>query len=82
MIAGTNGYIVVEPPWWKTTHFEIHYEDPNLIEKYDEKFLGDGLRYELSDMVARLRGTDAANFKLKDTESVAIAEVMEKFRER
>ena len=81
LISGTEGYIVVAPPWWKTTYFEVHYEDPNRVDKYNETFLGDGLRYELSDMVAQINGTDIANFKLTDKESVAMAEIMEKFLE-
>lgn len=79
LISGTEGYIVVAPPWWKTTYFEVHYEDPNRVDKYNETFLGDGLRYELSDMVAQINGTDTANFKLTFKESVALAEIMEKF---
>lgn len=81
LISGTEGYIVVAPPWWKTTYFEVHFEDPNRVEKYNEPFLGDGLRYELSDMVAQINGTDIAKFKLKVKESVAMAETIEKFLE-
>lgn len=81
LISGTKGYIVVSPPWWKTTLFEAHFEDPNQIERYNETFLGDGLRYELSDMIAQINGTDTANFKLTARESAAMAEVIEKFLE-
>lgn len=81
LISGTEGYIVVAPPWWKTTSFEAHFEDPNQLERYNETFLGDGLRYELSDMVAQINGTDTANFKLTAKESAAMAEVIEKFLE-
>ena len=27
LVAGTKGYIVAEAPWWKTSYFEVHYED-------------------------------------------------------
>lgn len=80
LISGTQGYIVAMPPWWKTTAFEIHYEDPNRVDKYNEPFLGDGLRYELSDMIAHINGTDTTDFKLTAKESVALAKVMEQFR--
>lgn len=79
LISGTEGYIVVAPPWWKTTYFEVHYEDPNRVDKYNEPFLGDGLRYELSDMVAQINGTDTVDFKLAAKESVAMAATIEKF---
>ena len=64
LISGTEGYIVVDPPWWKTTHFEIHYEDPGRVENYNENFLNDGLRYEINDLVAYLNGTEDSVFKL------------------
>ena len=79
LISGTEGYIVVAPPWWKTTDFEVHYEDPNRVDKYNESFLGDGLRYELSDMIAQINGTDTAAFKLTAKESTTMAQIMEEF---
>lgn len=80
LISGTKGYIVVEPPWWKTSYFEVHYEDPNKIEKYTESFLDFGLRYELSDFLSQL-GAEKNDFKLTRSESVTMAEIMEKFLE-
>ena len=79
LISGTKGYIIVNAPWWKTTSFEVHYEDPNVVEKYNEQFLGDGLRYEISDLSAYINGTESTDFKLTQKESVTIAEIMEKF---
>ena len=80
LISGTKGYIVVEPPWWKTSYFEVHYEDPNKVEKYTESFLDFGLRYELSDVLSQL-GAEKNDFKLTRSESIAMAEIMEKFLE-
>ena len=42
-------------------------------------FLGDGLRYELSDFLSMINGNSESEFKLTRSESVAFAEVMEKF---
>lgn len=81
LIAGTRGYIVVDAPWWKTTYFEVHYEDPNLIEKYSERFLGEGLRYEIADALNQINGNGKSEFKLTRKESIAMASVMEKFLE-
>ena len=80
LISGTRGYIVVEPPWWKTSYFEVHYEDPNRVEKYTEPFLESGLRYEISDFLSRI-GKEKNDFKLTRGESIALAGMMEKFRE-
>lgn len=79
LISGTKGYIVVTPPWWKTTYFEIHYEDPTIVDKYSENFFGDGLRYELSDMLAIINRIEKERFKLTVKESVTLAEIMERF---
>ena len=79
LIAGTKGYIVVEAPWWKTTYFEVHYEDASKVEKYSERFLGDGLRYEISDMLNQINGNQKSEFKLTRKESVTMAGIMEEF---
>ncbi len=79
LIAGTKGYIIAEAPWWKTSYFEVHYEDPAKVEKYSEVFLGEGLRYEISDFLSMINGRSSSEFKLTRSESVALAEVMEKF---
>ncbi len=79
LIAGTKGYIVVEAPWWKTTYFEVHYEDADRIDRYSEVFLGDGLRYEISNFLCMIDRQNKDNFKLTRGESAALAEIMECF---
>lgn len=81
LIAGTKGYIVAEAPWWKTAYFEVHYENPREIDKYSERFLGDGLRYEISDFLSVINGNSSSEFKLTRGESVALAGMMERFIE-
>lgn len=79
LIAGTKGYIVVEAPWWKTTYFEVHYEDAERIDRYSEVFLGDGLRYEISNFLYMIDRSNKDNFKLTRGESSALAGIMECF---
>ena len=79
VISGTTGYIVVEAPWWKTAYFEVHHENPNDVEKFSERFLDDGLRYEISDFLSMINGSNKSEFKLTRGESIAMAEVMEGF---
>lgn len=81
LISGTKGYIVAEAPWWKTTYFEVHREDAGDVEKYSDRFLGDGLRYEISDFLSMINGSSKSEFKLTRSESVAFADVMERFLE-
>ena len=79
LIAGTKGYIVAEAPWWKTQYFEVHYEDPGKVDKFSDRFLGDGLRYEISDFLSMINGSNASEFKLTRGESIAMAGIIEKF---
>ena len=81
IVSGTRGYILVDAPWWKTTSFEVRYEDSSQNEKYFSKFLKDGLRYEIGDFVSSINGFGEKKFKLTRKESIAMAEVMEKFME-
>jgi len=82
LITGTKGYIVALAPWWKTTYFEVHYENAAQVDKYSERFFGDGLRYEIRDFLNMINGDDKSVFKLTRSESIAMAEIMEKFLEQ
>lgn len=55
LVSGTLGYVLVPSPWWLTRHFEVHFEDPSRIERYDCEFEGDGLRYEFREFTRRMR---------------------------
>ncbi len=79
LISGTKGYILVPSPWWMTREFEVCYEDFTQNEKVFTKFLGNGLRYELSDFVSAVRGRPKGDFKLTREESVALAGLMGQF---
>ncbi len=79
LISGTKGYLVAEAPWWKTDYFEVHYENPGQVDKYTEHFLGNGLRYEISDFLSMIEGNDKNGFKLTRGESIALAGIMEQF---
>ena len=79
MIAGTKGYISVLPPWWKTTDFEIHFEDPGKTQCFRESFEGDGLRYEISEFVRRIRENDFSIRCAEMDRSVIMAGLMEQF---
>ena len=41
--------------------------------------MGDGLRYEISDLLALINQTEKNDFKLTRGESVALAGIMEQF---
>ena len=80
VIAGTKGYILVQSPWWLTKSFDVRYEDPNKIEHFDTTFQGeDGLRYEIAEFIGKINGTGGNDYKLTAGESIAMADVVERF---
>ena len=81
LISGTEGYILAESPWWKTSYFEVRYEDPEKVEKYSEAFLNFGLRYEVNDFVLAINGNNTNELKFSKEESIAISNIMERFLE-
>lgn len=82
VIAGTNGYILAESPWWLTKKFVVRYEDPNKIEVYEPKFQGDGLRYEISEFISKINGMDKNGYKLTAEESIAMSAITEQFMKK
>ena len=82
VIAGTKGYILAESPWWLTQSFEVRYEDPNKRDKYFVKFLGQGLRYEISDFAYAINGNVGRGYKFTQEESIAMAGIMEAFMDK
>ena len=45
--SGTEGYIYVPAPWWKTDYFELRFEDPNENRRYFYPLEGEGIRLQL-----------------------------------
>lgn len=79
IISGTKGYIYVPAPWWKTEYFEVRYEDSSKNQKYYYKFEEDGLRYELVEFYKSIINHQNSIY-VKEEESIAIADIIEKFR--
>ena len=40
-----------------TEKFDVRYENETIVEHYEPRFVGDGLRYEISEFIAKIRGT-------------------------
>jgi choline-phosphate cytidylyltransferase len=80
VVAGTRGYIYVPAPWWKTEYFEARFEDQRDNKKYYFKFDGDGLRYEVAEFAWLIRNETPESFKLRTSESIAIAGILEAAR--
>ena len=80
VISGTKGYIYVPAPWWLTDFFEVRYEDQTKNKKYFYSYDGEGLRYEIREFVSMVVNNRRSCYKLRRRESVAIAEIIEKYR--
>ena len=79
LISGTKGYILVKSPWWLTKAFEVCYEDPSENEHFSAAFPGYGMRFELADFIRNIRTPESENYKLSPADSIALADIMEKF---
>lgn len=77
--SADNGYLLADSPWWQTKNFELKYEDSELNEKYFEKFLGQGLRYEIAAFVNGINGHSKNNICLTKSDSLFFSEIMEKY---
>lgn len=80
VVSGTKGYVLVPSPWWLTNYFEVCYEDQNKNKKYFYTYQGEGLRYEIQEFISMIINKRLSTYRLRRTESIAIAEIIEKYR--
>lgn len=81
IITGTDGYIYVPSPWWKTEYFELRYESQNETKRYFYQLDGEGIRFELLNFVKSIENKNGKSYIGKNM-SYAIASVIEKFYKR
>lgn len=82
VISGTKGYIYVPAPWWLTDFFEVRYEDQTKNKKFFYSYDGEGLRYEIQEFITMIVSGRRSSYKLRRRESVTIAEIIEKYRNK
>lgn len=78
IISGTEGYVYVPAPWWKTDFFEIRYEDSNRNKRYFYQLDGEGIRYELVQFVKAIE-SGRPSFYIQSPTSLAIIQTIEDF---
>lgn len=81
VISGTNGYIYVPAPWWKTEYFEVRFEDMSVNQKIFVKFDSDGLRYEIAEFLNAIHN-NVPSYKFSKDESLFISSIIENFKNR
>ena len=80
IISGTEGYIYVPAPWWKTEYFEVRYEDSTKNRRYFYQLDGEGIRYELVEFLQATKDQkDVPRIERKI--SLKISEIMKDFRD-
>lgn len=81
VIVGTEGYLYIPAPWWKTSYFELRGDDGHAVSRYFYKFAGDGLRYELACFVKTIQ--NGLNFrKISPQESIFLARLQSLFEKK
>ena len=78
IISGTEGYIYVPSPWWKTDYFEIRKENPANNKRYFYQLDGEGIRYELVSFVKAIQTQRPYNY-INTAVSEAIVKTIEDF---
>lgn len=78
IISGTEGYIYVPAPWWKTDYFEVRYENPANNKRYFYQLEGEGIRYEIVSFVKSIQ-TGKSFAYIDDNISEEIVRVMSDF---
>lgn len=73
VISGTDGYIYVPAPWWKTDYYEVRYEQQENNRRYFYQLDGEGIRYELVAFMKAIK-----NGKMPDYITINVAEQITK----
>ena len=81
IISGTEGYVYVPAPWWKTDYFEVRYEKSSLNKRYFYQLEGEGIRYEIVSFVKSIQTGKSYGY-IDDNISSAIVRVMNDFDEK
>lgn len=78
IIAGTQGYIYVPAPWWKTDYFEIRYERIENKKRYFYQLEGEGIRFELAAFIKLIKTGRSGNY-ISDDIMKKMSYIVEKY---
>ncbi len=77
IISGTKGYVYVPAPWWKTSYFEIRYEDQNRNKRFFYDLEGEGFKYELVNFLRAINHGRVVNY----TDDDVLEKISDVYRE-
>lgn len=75
VVSGTEGYIYVPAPWWKTDYFELRYEDPANNKRCFYQLEGEGIRHEIMNFLKTIKTGKEIRY-IDRSVSVAISDVV------
>ena len=78
VISGTQGYVYVPAPWWKTDYFEVRFENQNDNKKYFFPYESSGLRYEIQAFIDSVKKNSVIKDYLTKEENLKISEITNK----
>lgn len=79
VISGTDGYIYVPAPWWKTDYFEVRKEDPSQSRRYFFQLDGEGIRNELVEFARAVERGGDCGFYISSDVSASISGLLGDF---
>jgi len=72
VVSGTEGYVYVPSPWWKTEYFEVRFENPADNRRYYYQLAGEGIRSMLVAFSKKMLGENVvANVDRKCSEIIS-----------
>lgn len=81
IVSGTDGYIYVPAPWWKTDYFEVRFEKMEQNKRYFYQLDGEGIRYLLLAFCKAIDSGRDPGYFTQDV-SKAMVEVINDFYKR
>jgi choline-phosphate cytidylyltransferase len=78
IIAGTEGYLYVPAPWWKTEYFEVRYENPEKNRRFFYQLEGEGIPYEIVNFIKAIHGENHTKY-LNSRVTRGICRIMDDF---
>jgi choline-phosphate cytidylyltransferase len=78
IVSGTNGYVYIPAPWWKTDYFEIRYENSEENKRYFYQLDGDGIQNEIVAFLQAINNKRSTGY-IEENISIAISRIMEDF---
>lgn len=81
IISGTDAYVYVPAPWWKTDYFEIRYENHDDNKRYFYQLEGEGIRYMIVCFLKAIK-TGKADFYISKEITLGITQIMEDFNNK